>query len=1226
MTSLITDIHGNEVEVQLAAYGDYEGFDEEYLLYQVAEELHNVVLGIGARIAPGHYTDFYERRIRGTLQGTAIEYNVSKVRSNIWLSQVDVSSLKGILEDLQKSERVVDAWGVKWSFWVNSSSLQVGGSPVFKNPRKLGGLCGWNYKIPTAYQYRVGCAAISLMRGLYKEKGVVVHVRNQYKREFMDDCIKLQNDLEFENSFEVSVYDLTYNFLKKYKQYRIVTLSYLQHCQVYEGDDFIQPECRAQDKKTIPIYWDMACNHFTYCTSPAECVTSQRHTKHVWCYVCATTYIPTKGCSCGDGINKKVYVRKRKTCDHCGENYQVNHEKEHMCYHSTCRTCKLYYKKDAEDHRCPLYKPYTHYMKRFNNEDDSEPYPWEKERLNLYVWDIESHLVPIKKRDGTVLKTNHFKYDSSFFIRTEGGNKERIELAPDYEDKGTFVVNKDGKLAKYEIGADEQVPNFVAWKNVFTGESYESYDFNEFVRFMFEENDGYNMAIAHNSSGYDTRLLFEHIAKTKYRANGVIQPVTRGTKFIQLKIGNTIFHDSLLHLSRSLNDLAKAFKLKMVKGYFPHRFNRRENLDYKGRIPDIEYFDLAFGIRKQEELDNFLKWYMEQYNNYDPEDESTWWVFRDELSKYCVNDVAVLAEIVKIYHTEFLKSIQDFPKVTRSPWFNPTMASHVHDMMIVQLHEGKNITKMNDEQLQNYVQNTWAVLEPVEHYYVKESLRGGRTDIRKFYYRGFIAYKDIQSHYPHVQLKNMYPVGTPTIEVHDLDYFPCVHCYTDPTTICPHTCYEKKKFLEKGRGKKLTVIEVCPQDLHEYVKNFDGVLTVDVVPNKKLYHPVLVVFDEEAGKSIAPLTKIIKKTFVSVELKRAVEMGYKITKIYRADRYKMAPSIWKQMGLLGTMYLNKIKNSGKAPPVGEERDKMRETFKRVFGIDLGTDEEMDLWEYNPVLKQIAKGPITAAWGKHAETVDHMLGKIFNGEETAVIDFCVDLLANRTDMKSFVHLYDDYMLFNVKENRIIKKPDLHKQYLPVATFVTAYARLYLWEELNKLGERVLMHDTDSIIYIYNPNDYDIPEGICLGDWETEDFVTDHYGIVEFVAIGPKSYSLKGGDGDTSLKCKGACKKYSHRKFFNHEKYVEMVRTKSRKMIEGKTDVQEQEIPQLTFDYSIGEMMRAIEMEKKIQFNPTLLKGDYEPENYQCYPFGYCQACKMEEMGKTNSRFIQHICEV
>ena len=54
----------------------------------------------------------------------------------------------------------------------------------------------------------------------------------------------------------------------------------------------------------------------------------------------------------------------------------------------------------------------------------------------------------------------------------------------------------------------------------------------------------------------------------------------------------------------------------------------------------------------------------------------------------------------------------------------------------------------------------------------------------------------------------------------------------------------------------------------------------------------------------------------------------------------------------------------------------------------------------------------------------------------------------------------------------------------AAFVTCYARLKLYSELEKLGSRVLYFDTDSIIFICNGTDYSPTLGFYLGDLTNE----------------------------------------------------------------------------------------------------------------------------------------------
>jgi hypothetical protein len=53
----------------------------------------------------------------------------------------------------------------------------------------------------------------------------------------------------------------------------------------------------------------------------------------------------------------------------------------------------------------------------------------------------------------------------------------------------------------------------------------------------------------------------------------------------------------------------------------------------------------------------------------------------------------------------------------------------------------------------------------------------------------------------------------------------------------------------------------------------------------------------------------------------------------------------------------------------------------------------------------------------------------------------------------------------------------------------------------------MNDTDSIIYIRDPNGYNIPEGNLLGEWETEKPCKLNDGLKTFVGFGPKTYAFK-----------------------------------------------------------------------------------------------------------------------
>jgi hypothetical protein len=84
---------------------------------------------------------------------------------------------------------------------------------------------------------------------------------------------------------------------------------------------------------------------------------------------------------------------------------------------------------------------------------------------------------------------------------------------------------------------------------------------------------------------------------------------------------------------------------------------------------------------------------------------------------------------------------------------------------------------------------------------------------------------------------------------------------------------------------------------------------------------------------------------------------------------------------------------------------------------------------------------------------------------------------------------------------------------IAAFVTAHARIKLFNELQKLGDRVLYFDTDSIFFISRVGQYEPPLGDYLGQFtsEIDQKLGNH--IVEFVSGGPKNYAYRFDTGYT-----------------------------------------------------------------------------------------------------------------
>ena len=111
---------------------------------------------------------------------------------------------------------------------------------------------------------------------------------------------------------------------------------------------------------------------------------------------------------------------------------------------------------------------------------------------------------------------------------------------------------------------------------------------------------------------------------------------------------------------------------------------------------------------------------------------------------------------------------------------------------------------------------------------------------------------------------------------------------------------------------------------------------------------------------------------------------------------------------------------------------------------------------------------------------------------------------------------------------------------IASFCTSWARLKLWSIMNNLGERVLCHDTDSIIFSVNDtDDYIPPLGEYLGQLTNElackeigcNSCKSGHWIEEFVSCGPKNYTYKLNTGKISCKVRGFSLNYRNSQVIN-----------------------------------------------------------------------------------------------
>ncbi|KAL3109182.1 hypothetical protein niasHT_013962 [Heterodera trifolii] len=225
-----------------------------------------------------------------------------------------------------------------------------------------------------------------------------------------------------------------------------------------------------------------------------------------------------------------------------------------------------------------------------------------------------------------------------------------------------------------------------------------------------------------------------------------------------------------------------------------------------------------------------------------------------------------------------------------------------------------------------------------------------------------------------------------------------------------------------------------------------------------------------------------------------------------------------------------------------------------------------------------------------------------------------------DKLDFVHVSDHMDRVVVRKRPEFAKAPL-TNCLPVAIFVTSYARLHLYgymEQVLALNNAELLYcDTDSIYYVNKIGAPCVPEGEALGQMKREH--VDRR-IVEFVAGGPKNYGIRhtardGTDERANLKIRSFRLSYATQQLINFDAMKEL--TLSTYNIDGPIDdvIDNDDL----FVYG-GGAHRAIrvsfpQIDRNVQadlftreahkdYRPFYAKGRVRP-GMQTRPFGYVE---------------------
>ena len=282
-------------------------------------------------------------------------------------------------------------------------------------------------------------------------------------------------------------------------------------------------------------------------------------------------------------------------------------------------------------------------------------------------------------------------------------------------------------------------------------------------------------------------------------------------------------------------------------------------------------------------------------------------------------------------------------------------------------------------------------------------------------------------------------------------------------------------------------------------------------------------------------------TWCTPEIEKALEKGYTLLQIYEIYHWEHTTEYNRETndGALFAEYINsflKIKQEASGWPSWC----VTEVDKQGYIVDYHNREgihlDYDNIQKNPGLRSLAKLCLNSFWGKFGQRLDMVQTKFIDGSQAHVF------FSMLSDPK--IKVSDFYIASN---NAIILKYTSKEQSMGVdtrtnvfmASFTTCWARLKLYDVLDRLGERCVYYDTDSILYVSKPGLYDPPTDVYLGGLTDE---LDGEYITEFVSGGPKNYSYRTNTGQQICKVRGFTLNFANSQKINFDVMREMVVSK------------------------------------------------------------------------------------
>ena len=680
--------------------------------------------------------------------------------------------------------------------------------------------------------------------------------------------------------------------------------------------------------------------------------------------------------------------------------------------------------------------------------------------------------------------------------------------------------------------------------------------------------------------------------------------IANGTKLTSISFKKVKIIDSLSFFPCSLDKLPKMFGIaELKKGFFPHNFNVPENFSYVGPYPSKEFYGYQFFSQSKKE--EFEQWHASKANqvfnfkqelvDYCISDvkllSAAVLAFRDIIMSVTqkdgvgidpwvssvtgpslclhifrrnmmpVDSIAVIPDYgynpsnktslkcqqwlkgisqqqnIRIQHAcnggefhvgKYLldgichenKTIYEFhgcvyhgcPSCYQPTTFNVLKQQSmglVHSKHLARIEEIKklmpdyNLVEIWECEFSKKNQLTHEPLNP------REALFGGRTNAVKLYHKctgtDTIKYMDYTSLYPDVMKNGIFPIGHPKIITENFgpisSYFGLIKCRILP----PRQMYIP---VLPARFNSKLVFALCSKCASEMNQD-------------RCFHN--------------DFERTLSGTWVSLEIMEALKHGYKLIELIEVWHYEQSSTT------LFADYINtflKIKTEASGFP-HDDHDKFIRDFAEREGIKLDKDKI----KKNLGLRSVAKLMLNSFWGRFGMNTNKTQYKVLTTEAE-----WFQMLSNDQFVIHDVDFINEQIIqvfFSINSSFHAGSNDAN---VPIAAFVTCQGRLKLFNELVKLDRRLLYFDTDSIIFVSKPGEFEPELGDFLGQFTNEIDKAKGDFITEFVSAGPKNYAYKLNTGYSCCTVKGFNLNHKACELINFDSIKEIVCSAQEKKIQ------------------------------------------------------------------------------